>query len=367
MAMADDPLKNDLEPGTEEYALYEALRQKGIDIFTDTSLRLTGITGLKKYMATLGEKLKPNTVQNTDNALRLKQYIYSLITNINLQYHQAASAKAEKVRTALGAATGCLGRIADAIAMVSRIQNMPEAAPDAAREFQNILSEIDGQISTLSTRLVSDTEDSSFNEGKSGQTLAAQLDAIFAIREAMGWMVSLVVSPAWAKNSRNMQIFHTLYSTLCARGMAGCFFDNGQPQRTEDEHLRLTDLIMERACNAGDPPSAENNNSTFMVRYEQWLTTDRAVPEDTFPSKATMMEIVAAVNTQLANTVNRDAARTLPATAMPASDVARTLPVAPAPDAATMLVAPAPDAATLTAAPASDAATPTATAAPRRR
>ncbi|MDR1982651.1 MAG: hypothetical protein LBQ08_02530 [Holosporaceae bacterium] len=244
---------NDLQRGSNEELLYQALVAEGVDIVTDPNLKPKDIKGLHKYMEKLlasgltADSVRAYRGSRREKAQKLKNRIWAVIDIVAGEYHVDASEKAIAVRDVIHSATGCIGAIADAIIAANNPDpNIGLAAFNAAIGAIDVV--LNGPLGLRA--MVND-----FNEegvGATGEKLQKQKHEIRRLEEAIRNLVALWITAL--SGSAKMEVFHVAYCSLCARSMGA-------------------DLL--ELCDEKDPATAANNNTTFTQRYTMWIRANK--------------------------------------------------------------------------------------------
>lgn len=242
----DNPV---LIAGSDEEALFKALEGKGVDPLTQHDIVAGGVKGLKKYLGhLLREGITADFVRRSRDT-RIRFYIQNVLSErINAQYHEAATLKAEEVRKAIRYANICLNTIADAAAAVAVAGDL-EAVKNA---FANTLDTLD--VSLRGDGGLAKVINDSFagGDGKSGEELEAQRQAIIRLGASLIALVDLAINKLMSVNAKTvkMDVFHDMYEVFCSKGAGG--------DRFFDEYEVF------------DPARPENGEKTFKTRYEEW-------------------------------------------------------------------------------------------------
>lgn len=218
---APEYLANDLQPGSSEEELYNALRGKGLDLMQELQYTPRGIRSLKKYLQYLlrNDNTLTNYVDNNEvGAVEIR--MFNLARDAEQHYHEQARAKQAGARSVIETSTLCLNTICAAIRVVT--SDASHGSTDEERfntAFAQMMNAYQGD-----TGLIQQLNDHWAGRPRRGGGTA---DAVYNHAEALRQTIEAIVALSAGVIANNidrkdkkdeceraMQMFHEAYGTL---------------------------------------------------------------------------------------------------------------------------------------------------------
>ncbi len=214
-------LVNDLQSGSLEEQLYNALRRKQLDLMQELQYTPRGIRSLKKYLQYLlnNDDTLTNYVDNNGvGAVEVR--MFNLARDAEQHYHEQATAKQAGARSVIETSTLCLDTICAAIRVVT--SDASHGSTDRAHfdtAFAQMMNAYRGDTGLMKqlndhwegkSRKVGGTADAVYNHA---DALRRTIEAIVALSAGV---IANNIDRKDKKDEceRAMQMFHEAYGTL---------------------------------------------------------------------------------------------------------------------------------------------------------